>query len=152
MEDESQDPRGFRVVDKRRFTEAGDLRAESAPSEKRERMQEQPRAERPPRPTGEATELTGEAEMGSPDYAPTLDFPSFLVSLATQAMMMMGEMPHPDSNAMHVNLDAARQTVDIIAILEEKTRGNLTAQEERLMAEILSSLRMAYVKKRQQIG
>ena len=75
---------------------------------------------------------------------PEVDFSTFLVSLATQTMMLLGEVPNEH---VEVNIPAAKQTIDIIAMLEEKTKGNLNQQEEKLVSEVLSSLRMAYVNK-----
>ena len=77
-----------------------------------------------------------------------MDFPSFVVSLATQAMMMMGAMPNPETNQIAENLEGARQTIDILAMLEEKTKGNLSSEESQLMTEVLSSLRLGYVRMR----
>ncbi len=76
-----------------------------------------------------------------------VDFSSFVVSLATQALVLMGEIPHPESGKTMDSLDDARQTIDILALLETKTKGNLTEHEERLIGEVLTSLRLAYVGK-----
>lgn len=76
-----------------------------------------------------------------------MDFSSFVISLATQAVVLMGEIPHPETGERIENFEAARQTVDILGMLEAKTKGNLTAEETHLIEEALTSLRMAYVAK-----
>ena len=63
-------------------------------------------------------------------------------------MMLLGEIPEPQSGQMlPPNLSAARQTIDVISLLQQKTSGNLTEDESKLMQDVLTSLRLAYVKK-----
>jgi Domain of unknown function (DUF1844) len=76
---------------------------------------------------------------------PTLDFGTFIQSLAHAALMHLGDAPHPDTNAVERNLPLAKQTIDLIGTLEEKTRKNLTGEEERLIEQVLFDLRMRYV-------
>lgn len=76
-----------------------------------------------------------------------LDFASFLMSLAHQTLVLLGQAPNPETNTLSENLEAAKQTIDILGMLEEKTRGNLSKDEEQLFTELLSSLRIAYVQK-----
>ncbi|MFW5926186.1 MAG: DUF1844 domain-containing protein [Myxococcota bacterium] len=83
-----------------------------------------------------------------PDEAegyPPLDFNTFILSLSTSALMNMGEVPEPASGEVDKNLPLARQTVDLLAMLEEKTKGNLTGEEERLLTQVLYDLRMRYL-------
>ena len=75
-----------------------------------------------------------------------LNFSSFVVSLATQALMQLGEMPVPEGVNIPKDKDAAKQTIDILSILSHKTTGNLDDSEAKLMEEILHNLRMAFVK------
>jgi hypothetical protein len=76
---------------------------------------------------------------------PTLDFATFVLSLSHSALMYLGEAPHPESQKVDRNLPMAKQTIDLIGMLEEKTRGNLTGEEERLIEQVLYDLRMRYV-------
>lgn len=78
---------------------------------------------------------------------PTLDFATFVLSLSHSALMHLGEAPHPDDNEAHVSLPLAKQTIDLLGLLEEKTKGNLTGEEERLITQILFDLRMRFVEK-----
>ena len=76
---------------------------------------------------------------------PTLDFATFIQSLAHAALMHLGDAPHPDGDVVERNLPLAKQTIDLIGTLEEKTRGNLQGEEERLIEHVLTDLRMRYV-------
>jgi hypothetical protein len=78
---------------------------------------------------------------------PHLDFATFILSLSHSALMHLGEAPHPDDNEQRVSLPMAKQTIDLLGLLEEKTKGNLTGEEERLITQILFDLRMRYVEK-----
>jgi hypothetical protein len=75
-----------------------------------------------------------------------LDFSSFIMSFATQALMQLGLARSEDGIELPVDKVAAMQTIDIIAMLEAKTRGNLTASEAQLVEQVLHELRLAFVK------
>ncbi len=76
---------------------------------------------------------------------PEPDFMSFLGGLAAQVMIYLGEVESPFSGKREVDLPAARYHIDLIGVLEEKTRGNLTDDEESEMRSLLTGLRMRYV-------
>ncbi len=75
-----------------------------------------------------------------------MTFGSFVMSLATQALMQLGEMQPPPGMQMEKDIEAAKQTIDILNLLEVKTRGNLDAAEKQLMDKILTTLRMSFVR------
>ncbi|MCB0311561.1 MAG: DUF1844 domain-containing protein, partial [Bdellovibrionales bacterium] len=75
-----------------------------------------------------------------------INFSSFVMSLATQALMQMGQLESPPGVEVPVDLAGAQQTIDILAMMQQKTNGNLDQSEEHLMEEVLHSLRMAYVR------
>jgi hypothetical protein len=77
---------------------------------------------------------------------PHVDFTTFVLSLSHSALMHLGEAPG-ESGELELNLALARQTIDLVGMLEEKTKGNLTGDEERLVAQILFDLRMRYVER-----
>ena len=81
--------------------------------------------------------------------APAGDFSMFLSTLSMQAMMALGEMPHPATNAPQEDLEQARYLIDILGMLQEKTKGNLTQEESTLLEGVLYELRMKYVAKTQ---
>lgn len=77
---------------------------------------------------------------------PQISFVAFIYSLATNAAVHFGDLPDPLTNEPRpVDLEAAAQLIDVIAMLEEKTRGNLTPEERQLMDQILYELRMRFV-------
>jgi hypothetical protein len=83
-----------------------------------------------------------------PDAKPQIDFYTFLVSLGSSALVHLGDAPHPETRqAASANLPLAQQTIDVLAMLREKTRGNLTAEEEELFDHLLRDLRLRYVER-----
>jgi len=83
-----------------------------------------------------------------PEHAeslPRVDFATFVLSLSHSALMHLGVAPNPETGGVEKDLALARQTIDLIAMLDEKTKGNLTGDEERLIGQILFDLRMRYV-------
>jgi hypothetical protein len=77
---------------------------------------------------------------------PEVSFSAFVYSLSTSALVHLGEIPEPITEKMDKNLPLAKQTIDILGILQEKTKGNLTQDEENLLNSFLYDLRMRYVK------
>jgi hypothetical protein len=86
----------------------------------------------------------------SPDQVqmPKINFTTFVLSLNSSALVNLGFETDPISGGKAVNLPIAKQTIDILAMLEEKTKGNLSDDEKRLMTHILYELRLLYVKTR----
>ena len=82
-----------------------------------------------------------------PRSAQPIDFVTFVLSLASSAFVHMGDAPHPDSGSPAENLSLAKQTIDILGMLEQKTKGNLTADEEKFLENLLADLRIRYVEK-----
>ena len=77
---------------------------------------------------------------------PQVSFIAFIYSLATNAAVHFGDLPDPFSNeTRQPDLEAAAQLIEIIAMLEEKTRGNLTAEERQMIDQVLFELRMRFV-------
>jgi len=83
---------------------------------------------------------------------PPASFISLVVSLATSAVAHLGFMPDPVSGKTVQHLEMARHDIDLLGILREKTAGNLEAEEERLLEEILSDLRLKFVRIREERG
>ena len=115
---------GFTVTDRRAFTESGDARPEEvAPA---------------PAPPDAA------APQGTP-VLPEVDFHTFVLSLGSSALLHLGELEHPDAGGPQIDLPLAKHTIDILAMLQEKTRGNLTPDEAKFLEGLLYELRMRYV-------
>ena len=80
---------------------------------------------------------------------PEINFSTFIFSLSSSALVQLGELNDPSTGSKSLNLPVAKQTIDIIAMLEEKTKGNLTGDEEKLLKNILHDLRMKYIEKQE---
>ncbi|ACV69688.1 DUF1844 domain-containing protein [Desulfohalobium retbaense] len=86
---------------------------------------------------------------GQETMMPQVDWTTFIMSLSSSVLAQLGEVPDPESGQKGINLDMARHTINILGMLEEKTAGNLTPEEERQFKDILFELRMKYVQKSQ---
>ena len=88
----------------------------------------------------------GDGERGAAEPAPAITFPAFVLSLAHTVALHLGDVPDPSTGEPgKVNLEAAQHMIDILALLEEKTRGNLSAEERQLLDQLLFELRMRFV-------
>ncbi len=128
---------GFKIEDRRQFTAQGDpIRSGGKSADTQED---------PPEPV--EAESRGVEEQQAPREEaeqPEVDFAGFLLSLATSAMAHLGEVPDPATGSTTENLAAAKQMIDILSILQEKTKGNLEPDEDRLLENLLYELRMKY--------
>ncbi len=79
---------------------------------------------------------------------PEMNFSTFIFSLNSSALVLLGVMDDPSTGKKVTNIPAAKQTIDIITMLEEKTRGNLSKDEAHMLSNILHDLRMLYVKQK----
>ncbi|NLE49023.1 MAG: DUF1844 domain-containing protein [Sandaracinaceae bacterium] len=84
----------------------------------------------------------------SEEDAPPIDFNMLVLSLSTSALMHLGEIEGEDGKRDAPNLPLARQTIELLLILDEKTKGNLTGEEERLLSGVLYELRLKYAEAR----
>lgn len=135
----SEEGKGFVIKDKRRFDADGKEREGAASAE--EAKSDSSAA------TVETSEASFEMkEEHAQAKSPEIDFSSFVMSLATQALIQLGEMSPPSGLDLPVDKVAAKQTIDILEMLRVKTEGNLEDAEDRLLEEILHNLRMSYVK------
>ena len=120
--------KGFVVKDKRFSAKKED--------EEESKIKEEAKAEEPPREEGSAQE----------GPLPEIDFTHFMFSLSTSALIQLGEIEDPFTKNLVKNLPLAKQTIDLVGMLQEKTKGNLTPDEEKVMQYVLYDLRMRYVK------
>ncbi len=74
-----------------------------------------------------------------------VDFSTHVLSLASTALIALGKMPAPDGQPVTVDLETAHHLVDVLAMLEQKTKGNLQESEQKLLASLIYDLRVAYV-------
>jgi Domain of unknown function (DUF1844) len=145
-DEEAESTRGFKVADRRRF-----VNPEAAEGDKREPDVESPSGDE--RDAGEgggrpraadAQDSSADAEEGAGALA-EMTFTTFVMGLTTQALMHLGEIADPEQHHPQRDLPAAKQMIDLLGILSEKTKGNLDAAEEQLLGAMLYDLRMRYV-------
>ena len=134
-EEEKQEGKGFTVQDRRRFSpETGEAREVS----------EEAKGFTMPGGSESVSESESKTQPGH-ESLPEINFSTFIISLSTQALMHLGEIPNPLSGKSETDIPVAKQMIDILGMLQEKTRSNLDAGEERLIEDILFDLRMKYV-------
>ena len=136
MNDEN-DSGSFTIKDRRLFTEEGELKAEppdAAPSVSASAEPEVP-------------SVGGDDSAGAPGATPPMDFASFVLSLATTGMVHLGQIPDPAVGQKRENLDGAKQLIEILSMLKEKTQGNLSPEEGKLLEDLLHELRLAFLSK-----
>lgn len=83
--------------------------------------------------------------MEPPRALPDIDFATFVLSLASSALMHLGEMPEEEGRPPTRDLPMAKQTIDILSMLEAKTQGNLDEGEDKLLKSLIYDLRVKYV-------
>ena len=130
---ESKPPGGFKVNDRRSFTDGAGVRDEAPAG--------------PPN-AADAPSVRTSAGVGAeaPVAAfPPVDFHTFVLSLGSSALLHLGEIENPNDGVSQKDLPLAKHTIDILVMLEEKTKGNLSSAEERLMESLLYDLRLRYV-------
>jgi hypothetical protein len=133
--EEKQEGKGFTVQDRRRFSmETGEAREQGASQPEAAAQTAQP-ADAPSEPARETAQ----------EALPEINFSTFVISLSTQALMNLGEIANPMSGKVETDVTVAKQMIDILGMLKDKTKGNLSAHEDRLIQEILYDLRMRYV-------
>jgi len=128
-EEEIQGP-GFTIKDKRTFDDQGKVKEESGKT----KMEED-----------KGKEKAKEKEKG-PAPLPEVNFSSFILSLSSSTLLYLGEIADPQSGGKKKDLALAKQSIDIINILKDKTKGNLSQEEEELLDHLLYDLRMRFVK------
>lgn len=153
--DEEIEGKGFVIRDRRRFTEEGDTRQAEEPGKAAESGEAMEPGTETREEAGQEAGRSPEKEAASAEKQqrasetplPEINFSTFIFSLNTSALLHLGEYPDPTSGKKETDLQMAKQTIDLIGMLEEKTRGNLTTDEENLIKHILYDLRLRYVQK-----
>lgn len=92
-----------------------------------------------------AEKAAAEAPKQEEGQIPEASFPLLVSTLATQAISALGQMPDPATGKAMIYKPLARHMIDLLAVLEEKTKGNLDEEESKMLTEILSQLRMLYI-------
>jgi hypothetical protein len=137
MSEEKESPRGFRVTDRRRFSEEG----EAKPAEEADEVGVAQSPESPAPAQGE--EKPEEPYLTAPEEP--VSFSTFVLGLSTQALFHLGEIADPSTGRADADLAAAKHVIDILGILKTKTRNNLEQAEEQLLDAVLYDLRLKFV-------
>ncbi len=146
----------FKVIDRRRFASDGSERSEEeraattvGAGEAESAPPPRPESAPTPRPAPESTPgfgmPQGEPYEGTAADAMQPSFATLVLSLSTQALMCLGEISEGPGEEPHEDLPSARNIIDLLAVLEQKTKGNLTEDESALLERILYDLRMRFV-------
>lgn len=77
---------------------------------------------------------------------PTVSFTSFILSLNTTALFHLGELPHPETGHKVLDLELARHSIDTLAMLEQKTKNNLSSEEQELINRVVYELKMRFIR------
>ena len=123
-DEEKEEERGYKRNDKRK------IGRESKPAE--------------PQPLGDNAGVYIPSDP-EPEQQEGIDFGSFIISLGHNAYVSMGKVVHPETGETYENLENAQQMIDILEMLDKKTKGNLEPEEDRLLTGLLYELRMAFV-------
>ncbi|MBW1987990.1 MAG: DUF1844 domain-containing protein [Deltaproteobacteria bacterium] len=140
-----KDDKGF-VIRDRRFVSRQSEEEKAEPDRTREpgATVDDQAADQATRQAEEASRKQAEETGAGP--LPEVNFATFVVSLSSSVLVHLGEIEDPQSGRKTKNLPIAKQTIDILGMLEEKTRGNLSPDEEQLLRNVLYDLRMRYVR------
>jgi hypothetical protein len=132
----------FRVVDRRLFTSEGELRPEA--------VEEQAKSQSAPPPPGDPP--SNKSEKTAAPAAPEIPLPKadrnfqlLIDLLARNAAALLGGIPDPATGQAYLDIEGAREMIDMLDTLREKTRGNLAPEEDRLLSEVLGSLKLSYM-------
>ena len=147
----SEEEKDFVVKDRRVFSEEN--READVPDEKA-RLGDSATGERRTSASDAKSQYSEAAKASHTDETeeqpqfPEINFPTFVVSLNASALLHLGAIEDPTTGQKSKNLPMAKQTIDILCMLEEKTAGNLTGEEKNLLKNILYDLRLMYVREK----
>ena len=148
MSDHKQEE-AFRVIDRRPFTAEGELRKEVVEEEEREAKREA--AQRPPAPPAEAAKpAPAAASAETPKRSPA--FENLIRMLGSNAAMVLGAYADPRTGQPVIDPEAAREFIDMLDALHEKTKGNLAPEEDSLLLDLLGKLKMTYLEVNQAVA
>ena len=148
MSDHKQEE-AFRVIDRRPFTAEGELRKEVVEEEEREAKREA--AQHPPAPPAEAAKPAPAAVSAeTPQRSPS--FENLIRMLGSNAAMVLGAYADPRTGQPVIDPEAAREFIDMLDALHEKTKGNLAPDEDSLLLDLLGKLKMTYLEVNQAVA
>ena len=145
-----QNDEGFKVVDRRLFTETGELRKDAAEQDRiwEEEAKKAAAAKAQPKaaaPTAGSSPQGGEATALEPEVESSRSFQMLVDFLTRNAAAMLGGMADPRTGQAFLDLEGAREIIDMLDVLREKTKGNLAKADEDLLVEVLGSLKLTFM-------
>ena len=143
MPEEKEEKKDFVVKDRRIFAE------ENLDKEEKSEKEAPAAEEKKAAETEEADKKPDTEAQEPPLQFPEINFATFIASLNASALLQLGAIEDPTTGTKNKNLPMAKQTIDILSMMQEKTAGNLTQEEENLLKNILYDLRLMYVKEKQ---
>lgn len=148
MEEDEKKEKSFVVRDRRLFNESGQPRAEATSTAEAAAATGNVETEEPSPEVKKQSQTEGkeEPQPQEAEPVPEVNFYNFILSLSSTAMYHFGDFSDPATRESQRNLAAAKQTIDLLSLLQEKTKGNLNPDEKNLLEGILYELRIRYVK------
>jgi hypothetical protein len=143
MPAEKEEKKDFVVKDRRIFSE------ENLGDGEKEEKETPAAEEKTEAKTKEADEKVDAGDQEPPLQFPEINFATFVASLNASALLQLGAIEDPTTGTKNKNLPMAKQTIDILSMMQEKTAGNLSKEEENLLKNVLYDLRLMYVKEKQ---
>jgi Domain of unknown function (DUF1844) len=142
--DEKHQDDGFRVIDRRPFTSEGELRQDVVElEERRARQEEAAKPAASPAPAANATDEQAVAPEDTPTRLPA--FENLIRMLGSNAAMVLGAYADPRTGQPVIDPEAAREFIDMLDALREKTHGNLSPEEDSLLIDLMGKLKMTYL-------
>jgi hypothetical protein len=132
-----EEEKGFVIKDRRSFDDKGELKEKGAKEEALGAKKDAPKKE-------EKVEKEKPETEGMP--LPEVNFNSLIFSLSSSALLHLGEIADPQTGKKMKDLPLAKHSIDIIAMLKDKTKGNLSGEEQKFLESILTDLRWRYVR------
>ena len=133
----SEEQTEFKVTDRRGFKEDGTPKP----------VEEPVKAEQ----HNAAADAASKPQDGAEKSRPPIDFPSYILGYYTQGLVLLGEVPNPYTNKKEEDVESARNIIDVLALLEQKTKGNLSVEENQILESVLYELRMKFMSKTSRI-
>lgn len=140
----------FRVIDRRLFTEEGELRKEALEEETREATKEAEAAQQPPAPAPAAPAAAEAAPKETPKRSAA--FENLIRMIGSNAAMVLGAYADPRTGQPMFDPDAAREFIDMLDALHEKTKGNLAPEEDGVLLDLLGKLKLTYLEVNQALA
>jgi len=134
-----QKEEGFKVIDRRPFTAEGEIRKEVVEEQEREAKREEVKAEAKAAANAEAAKPAAE----TPKRLPA--FENLVRMIGSNAAMVLGAYADPNTGQPMLDPDAARELIDMLDALQQKTKGNLAPEEDEMLLDLLGKLKMTFV-------